>query len=298
MSSRGWLLFAAMSVIWGIPYLLIKVAVEGVSVPVLVLARTAVGAAVLLPLAMSRAAWAPVLRHWKPVLAFAFFEIVAAWLLLSDAERHLTSSMTGLLIAASPIIAAVLDRLTGGERLGAKRIAGLAVGLSGVAVLAGPGLTGGHTWPIIEVLLVATCYAIAPLIAGRYLGEVPSLPLTAACLTIAAVVYTAPAALTWPDEMPSRRVLMALAGLAVLCTALAFILFFALIREVGPARALVFTYVNPAVALAAGVLVLGEPLTAWNVAGLALILTGSVLATRKPPEPETEAEVEAMAGPR
>ncbi|BBX35842.1 integral membrane protein [Mycolicibacterium mageritense DSM 44476 = CIP 104973] len=298
MSSRGWLLFAAMSVIWGIPYLLIKVAVEGVSVPVLVLARTAVGAAVLLPLAMSRAAWAPVLRHWKPVLAFAFFEIVAAWLLLSDAERHLTSSMTGLLIAASPIIAAVLDRLTGGERLGAKRIAGLAVGLSGVAVLAGPGLTGGHTWPIIEVLLVATCYAIAPLIAGRYLGEVPTLPLTAACLTIAAVVYTAPAALTWPDEMPSRRVLMALAGLAVLCTALAFILFFALIREVGPARALVFTYVNPAVALAAGVIVLGEPLTAWNVAGLALILTGSVLATRKPPEPETEAEVEAMAGPR
>lgn len=282
----------------GIPYLLIKVAVEGVSVPVLVLARTAVGAAVLLPLAMSRAAWAPVLRHWKPALAFAFFEIVAAWLLLSDAERHLTSSLTGLLIAASPIIAAVLDRLTGGERLGAKRIAGLAVGLSGVAVLAGPGLTGGHTWPIIEVLLVATCYAIAPLIAGRCLGEVPSLPLTAACLTIAAVVYTAPAALTWPDEMPSRRVLMALAGLAVLCTALAFILFFALIREVGPARALVFTYVNPAVALAAGVLVLGEPLTAWNVAGLALILTGSVLATRKPPEPETEAEVEAMAGPR
>lgn len=133
---RGWVLFGAMSVIWGIPYLLIKVAVEGVSVPVLVLARTAVGALVLLPLAMSRAAWAPVLRHWKPVLVFAFFEIIAAWALLTDAERHLTSSMTGLLIAAAPIIAAVLDRITGGERLGVKRVAGLFVGLSGVAVLA------------------------------------------------------------------------------------------------------------------------------------------------------------------
>ncbi|MBU8809556.1 DMT family transporter [Mycolicibacterium goodii] len=290
MSVRGWVLFGAMSIIWGIPYLLIKVAVEGVSVPVLVLARTAVGALVLLPLAMSRAAWTPVLRHWKPVLVFAFFEIIAAWALLTDAERHLTSSMTGLLIAAAPIIAAVLDRLTGGERLDPKRIAGLFVGLSGVAVLAGPGLAGGHAWPVLEVLLVATCYAIAPLVAARYLGDVPSLPMTAACLTVAALIYTTPAVLTWPEAMPSTRVLVALAALAVICTALAFIVFFALIREVGAARALVFTYVNPAVALAAGVIVLGEPLTAYNIGGLVLILAGSVLATRRASQTGRERE--------
>lgn len=282
MTARGWLLFAAMSVIWGIPYLLIKIAVDGVSAPVLVFARTAIGAAVLIPLALSRAAWAPVLRSWKPVLVFAFFEIVAAWLMLSDAERHISSSLTGLLIAASPIVAAVLDRLTGGERrLGGKRIAGLGVGLAGVAVLAGPEITGGSAWPVVEVLLVATCYAIAPLVAARHLGDVPALPMTAACLGVAAVVYAGPAAATWPTEMPSTRVLLALAALAVVCTALAFIVFFALIREVGPTRALVFTYVNPAVALAAGVIVLDEPLTAWNLAGLALILGGSVLATRR-----------------
>lgn len=282
MSARGWAYFAAMSVIWGIPYLLIKVAVEGVSVPVLVLARTAIGAAVLLPLALTRAAWAPVLRHWRPVLVFAFFEIIAAWLLLSDAERHLSSSLTGLLIAAAPIIAAVLDRLTGGEtRFGVKRTAGLAVGLAGVAVLAGPALTGGSAWPVTEVLLVATCYAIAPLVAARYLGDVPALPMTAACLTVAALVYAAPAAATWPQHLPGARILLALAGLAVICTALAFLVFFALIREVGAARALVFTYVNPAVALAAGVIILNEPLTTWNVAGLGLILAGSVLATRR-----------------
>ena len=276
-------MFAAMSVIWGIPYLLIKIAVDGVSVPVLVLARTAIGAAVLLPLALSRAAWAPVLRHWRPVLVFAFFEIIAAWLLLSDAERHLSSSLTGLLIAGAPIIAAVLDRLTGGEtRFGVKRIAGLAVGVIGVAVLAGPELAGGSAWPVTEVLLVATCYAIAPLVAARYLGDVPTLPMTAACLGVAALVYAAPAAATWPDHLPSTRILLALGALAVICTAVAFIVFFALIREVGAARALVFTYVNPAVALTAGVIVLNEPLTPWNVAGLALILAGSVLATRRP----------------
>jgi drug/metabolite transporter (DMT)-like permease len=283
VSLRGWVLFAAMSIIWGIPYLLIKVAVEGVSVPVLVFARTAIGAAVLLPIMLYRREWTEVLRHWKPVLGFAFFEMIAAWLLLSDAERHLTSSLTGLLIAATPIVVAVLDRFTGGERrMGVKRMVGLGIGFAGVAVLAGPELTGGSAWSVAEVLLVSTCYAIAPLIAARYLSDVPALPLTAACLGVAAVVYALPAAATWPTEMPSTHVLLAIGALALICTALAFLVFFALIREVGPARALVFTYVNPAVALAAGVLILNEPVTAWNLGGLALILTGSVLATRRP----------------
>jgi drug/metabolite transporter (DMT)-like permease len=282
VSARGWWLFAAMSVIWGIPYLLIKVAVDGVSVPVLVFARTAIGAIVLLPLAVtSRQNLRMVAGRWKPLMAFAFFEIIAAWLLLSDAERYLSSSLTGLLIAASPIIAAILDRLTGGtHRLGRPQLIGLAVGLSGVAVLAGPGLTGGGVWPVTEVLLVATCYAIAPLIAARYLADVAALPMTAACLGFAALVYAAPAATHWPHEVPATKVLVALGALAVICTALAFIVFFALIREVGAARALVFTYINPAVALAAGVIVLGEPLTVWNLGGLGLILAGSALATR------------------
>jgi drug/metabolite transporter (DMT)-like permease len=276
------MLFSAMSVIWGIPYLLIKVAIEGVSPPVLVFARTVIGAAVLLPLATSRAAWRPVLKCWRPVLVFAFFEIIAAWLLLSDAERHISSSLTGLLIAAAPIIATVLARLTGSERrLGGKRIVGLAVGLAGVGVLAGPEVTGGSAWSVLEVLVVALCYAIAPLVAARYLADVPSLPMTAACLGVGAIVYAGPAAATWPTAMPSTRVLLAVVGLAVVCTALAVIVVLALIREVGPARALVFTYVNPAVALAAGVVVLNEPLTPWNLAGLALILVGLVLATRK-----------------
>ena len=287
VTARGWILFAAMSIIWGVPYLMIKVAVEDVSVPVLVLARTAVGAAVLLPLAVSRHIPMIIRDHWKALLGFAFFEMIAAWWLLSDAERHLSSSMTGLLIAATPIIAAILEQVSGGERLSRRRILGLAIGICGVALLAGPQI-GGSAWPIAEVLLVSTCYAIAPLIAARHLADVPALPITAICLGFAALVYTAPAIATWPTEMPSARVLLALAGLAVICTALAFIVFFALIREVGPARALVFTYVNPAVALAAGVIVLGEPLTLWYIAALALILTGSVLSTYHSGNPAEE----------
>jgi drug/metabolite transporter (DMT)-like permease len=274
-----------MSIIWGIPYLLIKIAVEGVSVPVLVFTRVAVGAAILLPLVVSRRTWTIIRDHWQALLGFAFFEIIAAWWLLSDAERHLTSSMTGLLIAAAPIFAALLERITGGERLGVKRALGLAIGIAGVALLAGPHI-GGNAWPISEVLLVALCYAIAPLIAARHLADVPALPMTAVCLGFAALVYAVPAAVSWPETVPSTRVLVALGGLAVICTALAFIVFFALIREVGAARALVFTYINPTVALVAGAVVLNEPLTPWNVGALALIMAGCVLATRRHDEPK------------
>lgn len=259
---------------------MIKVAVDEVSVPVLVFTRCAVGAVLLLPWALSADARRLLRRHWKAVAAFAFFEMIAAWLLLSDAERHLTSSLTGLLIAAAPIIAAVLDRLTGGERLGPVRVAGLAVGLVGVAVLAGPGVSAGGAWPVLEVLLTATCYAIAPLIAARYLADVPGPALTSACLGLAALVYLVPAVLTWPQHALTGQAYGAMAALAGICTALAFVIFFALIREVGPTRALLFTYVNPAVALVAGVALLSEPLSWFHVAGLVLILTGSVLATR------------------
>ncbi|HEU5110315.1 MAG TPA: EamA family transporter [Micromonosporaceae bacterium] len=292
MSRRGWLLFAAMSVLWGIPYLMIKVAVAGVSVPVLVFARTAVGAAVLLPLVLGRGQFAVLRGHWRPLLAFAAVEIIVPWWLLSDAERHISSSMAGLLVAASPVIAVVLARLLGdADRLSGARWAGLGLGLAGVIVLAAPELSGGSVRGVLEMLVVAFCYAAGPLLAARRLADVPALPMTAVCLGLAALVYAPPAILTWPAELPSARVIAALAGLAVLCTAVAFVAFFALIREVGTARALVFTYVNPAVAVTAGVILLSEPLTTPILAAFALILVGSVLATgrgarRRAPEPE------------
>ncbi len=282
MSRRGWVLFAAMCVLWGIPYLLIKVAVAEVSVAVLVFARTALGALVLLPLAARRGAATVVRAHWRALLVFALVEIIGPWALLSDAERVLPSSLTGLLVAAVPIIAVLAGRLAGDtERLGPLRWAGLGLGLAGVALLAVPHIDGGSGLAIGEVLLVAVGYAVGPIIAARKLGEVPNLLVTASCLGFAALVYLPPALLTMPAALPAPEVLLALAGLGLLCTAAAFVLFFELIGEVGPPRAVVFTYVNPAVAVAAGVLLLGEPLTATVLAAFVLILLGSVLATRQ-----------------
>jgi len=281
VSRRAWWLFAAMSLIWGIPYLLIKVADGGVSPPVLVLARVSIGAALLIPIAIRRRELKPLLPYWRWLILFAVVEIITPWLLLSEAETRLSSSLSGLLIASVPILVAVLGRLTGGQdRLTRVRWAGLLVGLSGVALLVAGSSTHGDAGSIAEVLAVAVCYSIGPLIAARKLSELPSLGMTAACLAFAAVVYAPVAAVTWPSAIPSAKVLASLAGLAVICTAIAFVCFFALIGAAGPARASVITYVNPAVAVALGVLVLGERLTATMAVAFVLILGGSVLATR------------------
>ena len=280
VSRKGWILFGVMCVVWGIPYLLIKVAVGGVSVPVVVFARTALGALVLLPLALRSGHWDTLRRHWPWLVAFTGLEVVGPWGLLSQAERQLPSSLAGLLVAAVPSIGVVVAKLTGGtERLSRLRWAGLVIGLAGVAVLAAPDLNRGSGWPIAEMLLVAVGYASAPIIVARKLADVPSLVLTAACLVLAAIVYAPAAILNWPHHVPGGGVLASLAALGVVCTAFAFITFFELIREAGTSRAMVFTYVNPVVAVIAGVTLLAEPLTATMVASFALIIAGCLLAT-------------------
>ncbi|GGZ10999.1 membrane protein [Streptomyces poonensis] len=285
MTARGWFLFSLMGVVWGIPYLMIKVAVEDLSPSMVVFTRCALGAALLLPFAIRQRTGTGTLphtvrTHWRPMLAFACIEIIVPWFTLTDAERHLSSSTAGLLIAGVPIVGVVLARFFGAtERLGPRRATGLALGLAGVAVLTVPHLTGGDARSLAEVLLTVLGYAIAPLIAARHLKNVSSLQLTTACLTLAALVYAVPAAITWPTSPPSAETLASLAGLGVLCTAVAFVAFLELIREIGPTRATVITYVNPAVAVAVGALFLDEALTPTVLTAFALILTGSVLAT-------------------
>ena len=286
MSRRGWIMFAAMSMIWGVPYLLIKVAVGGVPVPVLVLARVSIGAAVLFPVALRRGQLAALRPVWPWVALFAAVEIILPWLALGEAERGISSSLTGLLIASVPIVVAVLSLfLRGGDRLSWLRWTGLLIGLAGVALLAGPDLIGpaataGEARSVAEVLFVALCYATGPLIANRKLNGIPPVPMTAASLALAAVVYSPVAALDWPSKLPSAAVLLAIAGLALICTAAAFLIFFRLIAEAGPARASVITYINPAIAVTLGVLVLGEHVTPLMLGAFATILAGSVLATR------------------
>jgi drug/metabolite transporter (DMT)-like permease len=279
MSRRALALFALLSILWGVPYLLIKVAVAEVSVPFLVFARAALGALVLLPVAMKQGGFAPVMRHWRPVLAFAVVEMIVPWGLIVHGELRLNSSTAGLLVAATPIIAVFLGRFRRDpEPVSVARLAGLLLGLGGVATLAAPHL-GGDLVSVIEVLLAAACYAVGSMIAARWLDDVPAVPMTAACLAIAALAYALPAFTDGPAAWPSTQANAAIVALGVACTAVAFASFFLLIREVGSERAVVITYVAPAVAIASGVAVLGEPFDGRLLMAFALILGGSWLAT-------------------
>lgn len=280
MTRRGWLLFAAMCVLWGIPYLLIKVAVDELSPPAVVLARTGIGALVLLPVAAARGNLRPLLPLWRWVALFSALEIAGPWLLLTDAERHLSSSLAGLLIAAVPLVSAITSQLLGSaDRLDSVRVLGLGIGLAGVAVLLGLDL-GGELAAAGEIGLVALGYGTAPQIVSRKLADVPALGVIASSLGLSALVYAPVAALSWPHEVPSAKVVWSLVGLALACTVAAFLVFFALIAEAGPNRALVITFVNPAVALLLGVLLLGERFTLGIAVGFPLVLAGCVLATR------------------
>ena len=282
MTRRGWALFAAMAVIWGIPYLLIKIAVGELTPASLVLLRTAIGAALLLPVAAARGWLAPLVPYWRWVLVYTIVEVSLPWFLLADGERRLSSSLTGLMIAAVPLIAAVLQLLTrGDDRLDRRRVIGLLVGMIGVAVLVGLNVSFKDVGAVAEVSLVAIGYAAGPIIIARRLPSLPAVGVVAASLALTALFYAPLAVPQLPRALPSGQVLLAVLILAVVCTALAFVLFFALIGEVGPVRATIITYFNPAVALLLGVAVLREPFTLGTVVGFSLILAGSVLATRR-----------------
>ena len=296
MSRRGWGLFVAMCVLWGMPYLLIKIAVEELTPAQLVLLRTGLAALVLLPWAAARGQLAPVLRHWRPLLAFTALELTIPWFLLADAEQTLTSSLTGLLVAAVPLVAAFAGRLAGhGERLDRTRLLGLGIGIAGVAALVGIDVRGGDLLSVAEVGVVVVCYAVAPLVISRWLADVPSTGVTAVGLALTAAVYApfgAPGL-----GIPSGRVVLAVAVLTIACTVAALLAFFALIAEAGPHRALVITFVNPAVALLLGITVLGEPLTLGAGVGLPLVVLGCVLATRATAPVAATVDEEVLAEP-
>ena len=289
MNRRGALLFAAMCVIWGVPYLMIRVAVRELAPVTLVFGRTAIAALLLTPVALYRGELRPAFRLWAPLLAYTAVEVAIPWVLLARAETKLTSSLTGLLIAAVPLVGALVVTLTGErERLGRRSWLGLLIGIAGVAAIVGLDVGQVNGLALVEVACVAVGYAVGPIIFSRRLGDVPALGVVAASLVISAVVYAPLAATHWPASTPSAHVLESVVGLAVVCTALAFLLFFALIARVGPVRATVITYVNPAVAAVLGVAVLGEHLTVGMVIGFALVLVGCVLATGRGPEAVAE----------
>ena len=269
-----------MCLIWGIPYLLIKVAVRDFSPGTLVFFRTGIGALLLLPIAAARRELRPILSRWRPLVAYTGVELAIPWLLLSKAEQRLPSSLTGLLVAAVPMVGALIAWSLGDrDPLGVRGYAGLLIGLAGVAALVGFDVSGASSGSVGLVAIVVLCYATGPLILSRTLSDLPPLGVVSASLGLCALGYAAFGLTHLPATAPPARVLAAVVVLGVVCTALAFILFFHLIAEIGPVRATVITYVNPAVAVVLGVAFLGESFGFATAVGFVLILLGSFLAT-------------------
>jgi drug/metabolite transporter (DMT)-like permease len=291
VSRRAWLLFAALGVIWGLPYLFIKIAVGQMSPATMVFGRVFLAALVLLPVAAARGMLAPLLPHWRWVLLFAVVEVAVPFAMLGFAERRISSSLAGLLVAAVPLIGAVLSRLLGlDERLDRVRLVGLLVGVSGVAALVGLDV-GGDLLSVGAVGLTAIGYALGPIIVSTRLAGLPSIGVTGVALALNSVAYAPFAWLTRSATPIDASGWVALAVLGLLCSAVAFVIFFPLVAEVGPARATVITYVNPAVAVTLGVAVRGEPVTSGLLLGFPLVLFGSFLATRRARTPVPEGAV-------
>jgi drug/metabolite transporter (DMT)-like permease len=283
MSRRGLVLFLALSVMWGMPYVLIREAVQnGVDPGTLVFLRTAPAAVILLPLAWRAGALPAVLARWRWLVVYAFVHFGVPWLFMSNAEQHLSSSVTGMLVATVPLLAAVVAlRTHPEERFGPSRIAGLALGALGVGLLVGFDVAGSNWVWIAAMGVVIVGYTLGPVIISLRLGGLQGIGVVACAVTVVALAY-APYGVTHMPSHLSWSVIGSIVLLTLVCTAGAFLVMFELIGEVGPSRMVVVTYLNTAVAVLLGVAILGESLTKGIVLGFPLIIAGSFLATRRP----------------
>jgi drug/metabolite transporter (DMT)-like permease len=293
MSRRAWGAFAAVSVLWGLPYLFIKIAGDG-GMPPLDLAwlRIALGAAVLVAIAWRTGTLPSLGGHLPWLVAFAIAELAIPFPMIAVGEEHVASSTAAIVIATVPLIIALLSlRLEPSERVTGRRLLGLLVGFAGVAALVGLDVSGdsGELLGIGAVLVAAVGYATGPLILKRHLAGLDPIAMMGACLVIAAVLLTPLAVIDLPASAPTAGAFASVVVLGVFCTALALVLMAILIGEAGPSRASVITYINPVIALALGVVFLAEEPGAGALVGLALILAGSWLATAGPrPGPQNQ----------
>ncbi|CAB4856084.1 MAG: EamA family transporter [Actinobacteria bacterium] len=292
MSRRAILLFLAVGVAWGIPYYFIAVANESFSTPSIVWLRVTIGALILLPIVIYRGDFRETLKNWRGVLLFASLEMVGPWYLITEAERTTASSLAGLMMTTIPFIAAFITGTFLGDRAARHpiTITGLVIGFLGVFSLVGIDALSGaiDIVPVSMLAVSAICYAIAPIVAGRTMPNVSGLSLSAVALAMVSVIYAPFAAFSLPADImkgPETGGWISIVVLGAVSSAIAFVLFFELIKHVGPRRATLITYLNLLVASVLGIVFLNEPLTTGILIGLPLVVVGSYLAGRdRPPK--------------
>jgi drug/metabolite transporter (DMT)-like permease len=288
MTARGWAQFAAVSLLWGVVYLLIKIAGDELSAPALTFARALLACVVLLPIAARRGTLGPLRPRLGTITVLALLDVAVPFVLIALGERWVPSSLAGILIATVPLLVALLAlRWDHTERVDRTRLLGLVVGIVGVALLLGVQVAGDAKGLLGAglILVASLMYAAASLLYKREFAGDDAIGVTTWVFVVSAVLLSIPAALTAPSQMPSPGTLAAVLALGVFCTAVVFVLWYSLIASVGAGRAAVVTYVNPAIAVVLGVLLLDESLSGGAIAGLLLILAGSWLSTggRLPP---------------
>jgi drug/metabolite transporter (DMT)-like permease len=284
MTRKSWIQFGILGFLWGIPYLLLKVAVVDIPPPLIVAGRTIIGAAILIPIAIHRKSFMDAVRGIKYVLPYAFLEMVGPWILITTAEKEISSGLTGLLIATVPIFATIFTSMRGDHSVWQpKRIFGLIVGFVGIIALVGIESFNGDSNPkaIAMVILSAILYAYAVLMVTSNLPGVDGVAINGLAMGITFLFYLPIAIATWPSNPVSIKSIAALVALGIFSTAIAFMLFFAVIVEIGTARGSLTTYVNTAVAVVLGIIILKEPITLGIIVGLPLVVLGSYLASRK-----------------
>ena len=286
MSRRALFHFAVSGLFWGIPYLLMKVAVRDIEPAVIVCGRVLIGAAILIPIAMHQKVLMDAIRGWRYVLPYAFFEMMIPWILITNAEKQISSGLAGLLIATVPIWSTIFASMTGDKTVWhSKRLVGMLVGFIGLIGLVGYESIIGSSDPlsIAMMLLAAISYSYAVNMISQKLPDVSGIAINGLAMVFTSIAYAPLMIVQFPEvSTVSKESAASLLALGVFSTALAFISFFIVLKEIGPARASIGTYVNTAVAVVLGVMILSEPLTIGIIIGLPLVMIGSFLASRKP----------------
>lgn len=278
--------FLLLAAAWGASFLFMRqAALEFGPLPTAAL-RVTIAALALLPLMLARGLGPSLRQHWRPVFVCGLLNSGIPFALYSFALLHISTGVSAILNATVPLFGALVAWAWLGHRPGASRAVGLALGFIGVALLAWDkvGMKSGAsaTWAALAVLacLGATlCYAVAASYTQRFLTGLPPLMTATGSQIGAALGLALPAIWLWPAQMPSAKAWGALLALGVLCTSVAYVLYFKLIEQIGPARALTVTFAVPVFAVLYGATLLGEAVTPWMLGCGAIVLCGTALAT-------------------